>query len=163
MKIQLSKDLINFRGQRNKSWKGIKAEYTGRPGTCTLLNKKRFFPVSELQKENDSNNKLLVDAFIQLSDLENKRKSVKSSIPGQSSSMNSANTTNALSSAPSKISDSYSSKLITKSTPTAKLLSDLVSFTPIKEHQYVTSPPSTGLYTRGTAPDYSELTYKLLK
>ena len=22
-----------------KTWKGIKAEYTGRPGTCTILNK----------------------------------------------------------------------------------------------------------------------------
>lgn len=27
-----------------KSWRGIATEYTGRPGTSTLCNKKRIFP-----------------------------------------------------------------------------------------------------------------------
>jgi hypothetical protein len=57
-----------------KTWKGIKAEYTGRPGTCTLLNKKRFFPVSEMQKENDSQNKIFIAAFNKLHELESKKK-----------------------------------------------------------------------------------------
>jgi hypothetical protein len=57
-----------------KTWKGIRAECTGRPGTCTLLNKKRYFPVTELQKENDAQNKLLVSIFNKLNELENKKK-----------------------------------------------------------------------------------------
>lgn len=55
-----------------KSWKGIKVEYTGRPGTCTLLNKKRFFPVSEMQKENDSQNHLFYSIINKLNELESK-------------------------------------------------------------------------------------------
>lgn len=39
-----------------------------------LLNKKRFFPVGELQKENDSQNKLLIAVFNKLAELENKIK-----------------------------------------------------------------------------------------
>ena len=39
-----------------------------------LLNKKRYFPVTELMKENDAQNKLLVSIFNKLSELENKKK-----------------------------------------------------------------------------------------
>jgi len=40
-----------------KTWKGIQAETTGIPGTCVLLNKKRFFPVHEQLKKEDTYNK----------------------------------------------------------------------------------------------------------
>jgi len=30
-----------------QTWNGISTEYTGRPGTCTICNKKRTFPKPE--------------------------------------------------------------------------------------------------------------------
>ena len=39
--------LNNLQVMERKTWKGVYAESTGIPGTCTLLNKKRFFPMHE--------------------------------------------------------------------------------------------------------------------
>jgi len=66
--------LNQLQRQEKKTWKGVRTECTGRPGTCTLLNKKRFFAVSELQKENDNQNKLFVNILNKLAELEGKRK-----------------------------------------------------------------------------------------
>mmetsp|Transcript_26768 Transcript_26768/g.26679 ORF Transcript_26768/g.26679 Transcript_26768/m.26679 type:complete len:130 (-) Transcript_26768:7-396(-) len=77
--------------------------------------------------------------------------------------MSAASPSNAASSAGSTKDGSYASKSSTKAGTGAKSLQDYVSFRPIKEHQWVSGPPSTHLYTRGGSTDYSELSYKLLK
>jgi hypothetical protein len=53
-----------------KTWKGILSESTGIPGTCTLLNKKRFFPMHEQQKNEEVHNKMLSQLFAKLEELE---------------------------------------------------------------------------------------------
>jgi hypothetical protein len=151
--------------QRNekKTWKGIRAECTGRPGTCTLLNNKRFFPVSELQKENDSQNKIFVSIFNKLAELENKKKikNSENSKNGGMSPMSTSTNTSANSNA-FNVNNSYGNKNSSNKANTSKPYQDFLVFKTIKEHQVVSGPLSTHLYTRG-ANDYSELTYKLLK
>lgn len=45
----------------------------------------------------------------------------------------------------------------------AKPYQEFLVFKPIKEHQIVSGPLSTHLYSRGGTNDYAELTFKLLK
>ena len=58
---------------------------------------------------------------------------------------------------------SYANKVSSKTTQPVKSYNEYLVFKPIKEHQFVSGPPSTHLYTRGNSTDYSELTYKLVK
>ena len=142
-----------------KTWKGIKVEYTGRPGTCTLLNKKRFFPVSEFQKENDAQNKYLVSIITKLNELEAKKKKNVNNKDGATSPTNSTNTS---ASSNAFNGNGYSAKNTSK-TSTSKPYQEFITFKPIKDHQVVSGPLSTHLYSRGGVTDYSELSFKLLK
>jgi hypothetical protein len=142
-----------------KTWKGVKTEYTGRPGTCTLLNKKRFFPMSEFQKENDAQNKLLLSVLNKLSEFDAKK--AKKSKDGAMSPTNSTTNTSVSSSALA-VTNSHGGKTSTK--PSAmKPYQDFLTFKPIKDHQVVSGPLSSHLYSRGGVSDYAELSYKLLK
>lgn len=90
----------------------------------------------------------------------------KSSTPVNTSGVNVSSPTNSTaisSSAASNQNGSYGNKAGTKMAAGIKTYQEVVSFKPIKEHQYVTGPPSTHLYTRGAVTDYTEMTYKLLK
>jgi len=80
-----------------------------------------------------------------------------------SSSMSMTSPSNTTSASGSTKDGSYASKSGAKATSGAKSLQDYLSFKAIKEHQWVSGPPSTHLYTRGGNADYSELSYKLLK
>jgi len=150
-----------------KTWKGVKTEYTGRPGTCTLLNKKRFFPVSEFQKENDNQNKLLVAVINKLYELENKKNKNKTAngpnnqgpVSPSNSTTNTSTTSNQMA-----VTGSYGGKPANPAkAASSKAYGEYIHFKPIKEHQVVSGPLSTHLYSRGGSNDYSELTFKLLK
>ena len=146
-----------------KTWKGVKCEYTGRPGTCTLLNKKRFFPVSEYQKEGDSQNKLLLSVINKFSELEAKKSKskVSNTKDGAVSPTNSTNTS--ANSNNLAVTGSYGGKTASSKTSATKPYQEFITFKPIKEHQVVSGPLSSHLYTRGGANDYSELSFKLVK
>jgi len=144
------------------SWKGVKTEWTGRPGTWTLLNKKRFFPVSELQKENDNQNKIFISIIEKLIELENKIKNKSKTGNGTSSpTSNSSNT----SSSSNQINQTtvQINKTGTSKGSSIKAYQEFLTFKPIKEHQVVSGPLSSHLYSRGGNSDYSELSFKLLK
>ena len=143
------------------SWKGIRAEWTGRPGTWTLLNKKRFFPVSELQKENDNQNKLFLSIIEKLTELENKIKNKSKLVNGAASPTSNSSNTSASSNQINQT--AVQSKAVTSKGSNIKAYQEFINFKAIKEHQVVTGPLSSHLYSRGGTSDYSELTFKLLK
>jgi len=78
-------------------------------------------------------------------------------------SMTSPSNSGASATLPNKDGGSYGNKSSGKNTSSGKSYNDFITFKPIKDHQVVSGPPSTHLYTRGTNTDYTELTYKLLK
>lgn len=130
------------------------------------MNKKRFFPVSEFQKEHDSQNKLLFAALNKLEELESSRKKSSSvnNTTTNSLGMTSPSSSSAVSSSLSKEGGSYGNKAAAaKGGVVQKSYTEFMTFKPIKESQFVSGPPSTNLYARGTATDYTELTYKLIK
>ena len=129
-----------------------------------MLNKKRFFPVSELQKENDSQNKLLLSIIEKLTELENKikGKGKQGSTNGASSPTSSSTNTN------SSSNQANSNTVINNKTGSSKPTSgkpyqEFIHFKPIKEHQVWSGPVNSHLYARGATTDYSELLFKLFK
>ncbi len=106
-----------------KTWKGIVGEATGIPGTCTLLNKKRFFPMNEQQKKEEAHNKIMGQLLSKLGDYESIAKKPQRS--GTSGS-------NATSTQFSSNSDTYSAK--TGSNKSGKGYNEVMHFHPIKEN-----------------------------
>ena len=116
--------------------------------------------MTEFQKENDNQNKLLLSVINKLEELENK-KPKKSNNNGATSPVNSTTNTST-SSNTLAVTGSHNGKTNPKSS-NSKPYHEFLEFKPIKEHQVVSGPLSTHLYSRGGVSDYSELSYKLLK
>ena len=124
--------------------------------------------MSDLQKENNSQNKLLVTVFNKLKELDSRRKKSDSgknrTMSPLTTSTNSSMTIggmNTSSKFTKKDGTNYSSKITKPST--IKPYGEFLSFKPIKEHQVVSGPLISHLYKRGGVNDYVELTYKLLR
>ena len=54
-----------------QTWNGILTEYTGRPGTCTICNKKRTFIKPEQLTYEEERSELMERIFTMLSNIEN--------------------------------------------------------------------------------------------
>ena len=54
-----------------QTWSGISTEYTGRPGTCTICNKKRHFVKPEQLSEEEERSERLERIFSFLHNVEN--------------------------------------------------------------------------------------------
>ncbi|CAI2364080.1 unnamed protein product [Moneuplotes crassus] len=155
--------------QGRKEWKGIRSECVGRPGTCTLLNRQRFFPQTDLQKENDRQNKMLHWVFKKLQELDFNRKKndgARNRTMSPISKTNSSMTTAGANSTATRF--GKADGIVFGSTkqpkiPSVKPYQEFVTFKPIKEHQVVSGPLSSYLFSRGFCTDYTELSYKLLK
>lgn len=106
---------------------------------------------------------MFVSVFNKLAELDNKKKSKNSenSKNGAMSPTSTATNTSANSNA-FNVNNSYGNKSSSSKTNSSKPYQEFLVFKAIKEHQVVSGPLSTHLYTRGGA-DYSELTYKILK
>jgi hypothetical protein len=100
-----------------------------------------------------------------LEELEASRKKSTSSNSSTNASvgMASPSGTSVVSSSLSKEGGSYGNKAAAKGGVVQKSYSEYISFKPIKDHQLMSGPPSTNIYTRGATTDYTELTYKLIK
>lgn len=130
-----------------------------------MLNKKRFFPVSDQQKENDNQNKLLLSIIEKLTEIENKIKGKTKQVPtnGASSPTNNSANTNSSSYQADPKQNVTNSKSGSSKSSGIKPYQEFIHFKPIKEHQVVSGPVSTHLYARGPTTDYSELLFKLVK
>lgn len=54
-----------------QTWNGILTEYTGRPGTCTICNKKRTFVKPEQLTYEEERSEILERIFTMLTNIEN--------------------------------------------------------------------------------------------
>lgn len=118
--------------------------------------------MSELQKENDSQNKLFISIIEKLIELENKIKNKSKTGNGTSSPTSNSSNTSASSNQVNQTAGQLG-KASTSKGAAIKAYQDFITFKPIKDHQVVSGPLSSHLYSRGGNSDYSELSFKLLK
>ena len=71
--------LKQIQAEFKKNWRGINPECTGRPGTSTLLNKKRTFAIPHQSRDEDERQALLLKIFDKLTEIEDEKPPMNSS------------------------------------------------------------------------------------
>ena len=62
--------LKSIQSNFKRGWNGINCEFSGRPGTSSIVNKKRLFTMPEALLEEDDRSKALTRIFSKVRDLE---------------------------------------------------------------------------------------------
>jgi len=129
-----------------KNWNGVACEYTGRPGTSQICNKKRNYSIQDKSSEEDERQRQLFKLFQIIRGLEEDLKS--SQAAGSKTSQN-------------FFSSQQQSNLYAVS---SKNFNDFLQFKLLKESQSLKGgPPGVGYGARSYHIENSELLYKMLR
>eukprot|EP00347_Sterkiella_histriomuscorum_P021171 403334979 len=65
--------LKNIQNFVKRSWQGVQVDHSGRPGTASIVNKKRYNPISENQLEDEERFRLILKLAIKLKEIDDER------------------------------------------------------------------------------------------